>query len=131
MLSGLQRAALLLVLVAASAPGRATDWELSLDTRLVSSDAYPSFMEGGLGTVRFGSGDSGVRLGRLRLAVSQPLGELWSAHLDASVFDDQGGSLAGLTEAYLLFRPYPFAGYRFRLKAGGFYPPVTSEPQGR
>lgn len=127
MLSGLQRAALLLVLLMASATGRATDWELSLDTRLVSSDAYPSFMEGGLGTVRFGSGDSGVKLGRLRLALSQPLGELWSAHLDASVFDDHGGSVAGLTEAYLLFRPYPFDGYRFRLKAGGFYPPVSLE----
>jgi hypothetical protein len=127
MLPGLQRAAVLLVLLAASATSRATDWEVSLDTRLVSSDAYPSFMEGGLGTVRFGSGDSGIRLGRLRFALSQPLGELWSAHLDASVFDDQGGSVAGLTEAYLLFRPYPFAGYRFRLKAGGFYPPVSLE----
>ena len=127
MLSGLRPAALLLVLLAASATGRATDWQLSLDTRLVSSDAYPSFMEGGLGTVRFGSGDSGIRLGRLRFALSQQLGQLWSAHLDASVFDDQGGSIAGLTEAYLLFRPYPFAGYRFRLKAGGFYPPVSLE----
>ena len=121
------RPALLLVLLAASGAGRATDWELSLDTRLVSSDAYPSFMQGGFGTVRFGSGDSGLRLGRARFALSQPLGELWSAHLDASVFDDQGGSAVGLTEAYLLFRPYPFAGYRFRLKAGGFYPPVSLE----
>jgi len=127
MLPRVQRAAVLLLLLAASGSGRATDWELSLDTRLVSSDAYPSFMEGGLGTVRFGSGDSGIRLGRLRFALSQQLGQLWSAHLDASVFDDQGGSIAGLTEAYLLFRPYPFAGYRFRLKAGGFYPPVSLE----
>jgi hypothetical protein len=118
---------LLLVLLACSGVSRATDWALSLDARLVSSDAYPSYMEGGLGTVRFGSNDSGVKLGRARLAVTQPLGELWSAHLDASVFDDQGGSLAGVTEAYLLFRPYPFAGYRFRLKAGGFYPPVSLE----
>jgi hypothetical protein len=110
-----------------SSVSRATDWDLSLDGRLVSSDAYPSYMEGGFGTVRFGSDDSGAKLGRARLAVTQALGELWSAHLDASVFDDQGGSLLGLTEAYLLFRPYPFAGYRFRLKAGGFYPPVSLE----
>src|SRR5262249_38364375 len=121
------RLALLLVLLVAGGVSRATDWELSLDGRLVSSDAYPSYMEGGLGTVRFGSDDSGVKLGRVRLAVTQPLGEVWSAHLDASVFDDRGGSLLGVTEAYLLFRPYPFAGYRFRLKAGGFYPPVSLE----
>src|SRR5690348_7441890 len=93
---------LLLVLLAFGGVSRATDWELSLDARLVSSDAYPSYMEGGLGTVRFGSDDSGVKLGRARLALTQPLGELWSAHLDASVFDDQGGSLLGVTEAYLL-----------------------------
>jgi hypothetical protein len=123
----MHRLALLLALLGFGGMSRATDWELSLDARLVSSDAYPSYMEGGFGTVRFGSEDSGVKLGRARLAVTQPLGELWSAHLDASVFDDQGGSLLGVTEAYLLFRPYPFAGYRFRLKAGGFYPPVSLE----
>ena len=53
-----------------------------------------SFMEGGLGTVRFGSNDSGLQLGRARFALTQPLGELWSAHLDASMFDDQDRSPA-------------------------------------
>ena len=84
-------------------------------------------MDGGLGTVRFGSDDSGIKLGRARLAVTQPLGQLFSAHLDASVFDDKDRSALGVTEAYLLFRPYPRAGYRFRMKAGGFYPPVSLE----
>ncbi|HEY4449660.1 MAG TPA: hypothetical protein VGN03_13720 [Steroidobacteraceae bacterium] len=123
----LHRSTLLLLLLASSAISRATDWELSLDTRLVSSDAYPSFMDGGLGTVRFGSDDSGIKLGRARLAVTQPLGQLFSAHLDASVFDDKDRSALGVTEAYLLFRPYPRAGYRLRMKAGGFYPPVSLE----
>jgi hypothetical protein len=123
----LNRVALLLLLLTLSGVSFATDWELSLDARLVSSDAYPSFMEGGLGTVRFGSDDSGLRLGRARFAVTQPIGEVWSAHLDASVFDDKDRSALGVTEAYLLFRPYPFQGYRFRLKAGGFYPPVSLE----
>jgi hypothetical protein len=126
-LRSIHRLALPLVLLALSGVSHATDWELSLDGRLVSSDAYPSFMEGGLGTVRFGSDDSGLRLGRARFAVTQPIGEVWSAHLDASVFDDQDRSALGVTEAYLLFRPYPRAGYRFRLKAGGFYPPVSLE----
>jgi hypothetical protein len=123
----LNRLALLLLLLTLSGVSFATDWELSLDARLVSSDAYPSFMDGGAGTVRFGSDDSGLKLGRARFAVTQPIGELWSAHLDASVFDDKDRSALGVTEAYLLFRPYPFQGYRFRLKAGGFYPPVSLE----
>ncbi|MBV8975170.1 MAG: hypothetical protein JOY74_08610 [Sinobacteraceae bacterium] len=118
---------LLLLLLALTGVSRATDWELSLDGRLVASDAYHSFMDGGFGTVRFGSDDAGVKLGRARLAVTQPLGELFSAHLDASVFDDKDRSALGVTEAYLLFRPYPRGGYRFRVKAGGFYPPVSLE----
>jgi hypothetical protein len=117
----------LVTLAGAAAPCRATDWEVDLDTRLVNSNAEPSFMEGGLGTTRFSSHDDGLQLGRARFALTQALGELWSAHLDASMYDDQDRSPVGLTEAYLLFRPYPFAGYRFRLKAGGFYPPISLE----
>jgi len=105
----------------------ATDWELDLDARLVSSDAEPSLMEGGLGTTRFSSNDDGLQLGRARFAVTQSLGELWSAHLDASMYDDKDRSPVGVTEGYLLFRPYPFAGYRLRLRAGAFYPPISLE----
>ena len=52
---------------------------------------------------------------------------MWSARLDASVYDDKGGALAGLSEAYLQFRPYPREGYRLRVKAGAFYAPVSLE----
>jgi hypothetical protein len=121
--------ATLAALGALTAPGAcdATDWEASLDLRLVNSTAEPSFMEGGLGTTRFSSNDDGLQLGRARFAVTQQIGELWSAHVDASMYDDRDRSPVGVTEAYLLFRPYPFAGYRFRLKAGGFYPPISLE----
>ncbi len=123
----LQRTTCLLLLLALSGVGRATEWDLSVDARLVTSDAYPSFMDGGFGTVRFGSADSGLRLGRARFAATQPLGEVFSAHIDASVFDDKDRSALGVTEAYLLFRPYPRGGYRLRVKAGGFYAPISLE----
>jgi hypothetical protein len=113
--------------LASVATAHATDWEADLDARLVWSNAEPPFMEGGLGTLRYGSDDKGLRLGRARFAVTQALGQVWSAHLDVSMFDDKDRSAVGVTEAYLLFRPYPFAGYRFRLKAGAFYPPVSLE----
>jgi hypothetical protein len=116
-----------LALLSLSATARAADWEVSLDMRLVNSDADRSFMDGGLGTVRYGRNDSGLQLGRARLALTQQLGELWSAHLDVSAWDNQDRSPVGVTEAYLQFRPYPRAGYRFRLKAGAFYPPVSLE----
>ena len=121
-------AALAFALLAPPGSGHAsTDWEASLDGRLVNSDATRSFMEGGLGTLRYGADESALQLGRARFALTQSLGEVWSAHLDASMFDDKDKSPVGLTEAYLLFRPYPRAGYRFRLRAGGFYPPISLE----
>ena len=108
----LSRGASMITLLAMAVTGRAADWQVSLDTRAVTSDAGRSFMDGGLGTTRFDRNDSGMQLGRLRLALSSPLGELWSAHLDASVWDDKDRSPVGVTEAYLQFRPYPRAGYR-------------------
>jgi hypothetical protein len=115
------------ILALASAAVRATDWEMSLDTRAVASDADRSVMDGGLAPVRFDRDDANIQLGRARLALSQPIGELWSARLDASIYDDKGGPLAGITEGYLQFRPYPRSGYRLRVKAGAFYPPVSLE----
>jgi hypothetical protein len=123
----LRTTAVSLALLLLTATARAADWEVSLDTRLVNSDADHPFMDGGLGTVRFGRNDSGLQLGRARLALSQQLGELWSAHLDVSAWDNKDRSPVGATEAYLQFRPYPRAGYRFRLKAGAFYPPMSLE----
>ena len=114
-------------LLAFSAGSRAADWQASLDTRLVSSDAGRPLMDGGLGTVRFGRNEEGVQLGRLRLALTQHFLELWSVHLDVSAWDDKGRNPAGVTEAYLQFRPYPRDGLRLRLKAGAFYPTLSLE----
>lgn len=105
----------------------AADWELDLDARLVNVDAPPPFIDGGLGSLRFGADQSGLRLGRARFAVTQSLGNLWSVHLDASSWGDHDKIPVGLTEAYLQFRPYPFEGYRLRIKAGAFYSPISLE----
>ena len=95
--------------------------------RLVNSDADRSYMNGGLGSTRFDRDDAALELGRARFALTQALGETWSAHLDASVWDDKDAHPLGLTEAYLQFRPYPQHGLRLRVKTGAFYPPVSLE----
>ena len=118
---------LALLALGVSASASAGEFDTSLDLRLLYSDGYRSFTDGGFGTTRFDSGDSGLRLGRARLAFDAPLGELWSVRFDASAWDDKDRSPVGVTEAYLQVRPYPFAGYRVRVKAGAFYPPVSLE----
>jgi hypothetical protein len=123
----LAAALLPLAWLALAAGARAQGWELSLDGRLVSSNAYPSYTQGGISGVRFDQDQSALRLGRARFALTERLGELWSVHLDVSAWGDHDRFPAGLTEAYLQFRPYPFSGYRLRVKAGAFYPPVSLE----
>jgi hypothetical protein len=106
---------------------RAANWELDLDLRAVTSDASTSVLDGGYGPVRFSRGQSGLRLGRLRLALDMPLGEVWTLHLDASAWGNAYKSPVGLTEAYLQFRPYPRNMFRVRMRAGAFYAPISLE----
>ena len=127
LLKSLMSAAAALVALAGTLPATAADWELDVDARLLSVDGPPPFIAGGLGLLRYGGDESGLRLGRARFAVSQSLGEAWSLHLDASSWGDHDKIPAGLTEAFLQLRPYPRAGYRLRVKAGAFYAPISLE----
>jgi hypothetical protein len=106
---------------------RAGDWDLALDLRAVDSDGRTSFLDNGQGKLRFDADHEGLRLGRLRAAWSQPLGEVFAAHLEASSWDDQDKNPIDLTEAWLEYRPYPRAGWRSRVRLGAFYPPLSLE----
>jgi hypothetical protein len=117
----------LVTALGAATTANAADWELDLDARLLTVNGPPPLIAGGLGTLRFGGDESGLRLGRARFAVTQSLGEVLSVHLDASSWGDHDKIPAGLTEAYLQLRPYPRAGFRLRVKAGAFYTPISLE----
>jgi hypothetical protein len=106
---------------------QATDWDASLDMRLVAADAPTSFIDGGLGIVRYGDDRDGVELGRARLAVSQDLGDLLTLKIDASAWGQHDKNPLDVTEAYLQLHPYPFGDWRPRLKLGAFYAPISLE----
>ena len=116
-----------LTVLVASAPVSATDWELALDLRAVSSDGRESFLDNGQGKLRFDEDHQGIQLGRFRASLDQPLGEVFSAHVEASTWDDDDKNPIDLTEAYLEYRPYPRAGLRSRVRLGAFYPPLSLE----
>src|SRR6185295_15191699 len=103
------------------------DWELALDVRAISSDGQTSFLDNGQGKTRFDADHEGIQLGRLRAAWTQPCGEVLSAHVEASRWDDDDKNPVDLTEAYLEYRPYPRAGWRSRVRLGAFYPPMSLE----
>ena len=106
---------------------RATDWDLSLDLRAVESNGHQSFLDRGQGKFRYDDRDDGLHLGRFRAALTQPLGEVFAAHVEASSWGDDDKNPIDLTEAYLEYRPYPRAGLRTRVRLGAFYPPMSIE----
>jgi hypothetical protein len=116
---------LLAILVGAQA--HASDWELALDLRAVNSNGRESFLDNGQGKLRFDEDHQGIQLGRLRAALNQPVGEVFSLHIEASTWDDDDKNPIDLTEAYVEYRPYPRAGVRSRLRLGAFYPPMSLE----
>jgi hypothetical protein len=122
-----RRIAVTLLALASCTAAHATDWEFDLDARLLTSDGRQSFLDGGLGALRFGEDKSGLQLGRARFALVQPFGEVLKLHLDASTWDNNDKNPVDLTEAYLEYRPYPRAGFRARVKAGTFHAPISLE----
>lgn len=120
----LARGAALLWLVAAAARAEV---EASLDLRLVESDGRDTFLDGGLGKLRFDADDDGVQLGRARLAWRGAVGGNWHASVDLSAWSLDDHNAVDLTEAWLEWRPVPRSAWRSNLKVGAFYPPVSLE----
>lgn len=114
-------------LLAVSSLAHATSYDFSIDVRAVDSDGRKSYRDGGLGTLRYDEHDSGLHLGRLRAAITQPLGDVFALHADASSWGDDDKNPIDLTEAYLEYRPYPRDGFRTRVRLGAFYPPMSLE----
>jgi hypothetical protein len=114
-------------LLAVASFAQATSYDFAIDLRAVDSDGRNSYLDGGQGKLRYEEGDSGLHLGRLRAAITQPIGEVLSLHADASSWGDDDKNPIDLTEAYLEYRPYPRAGFRTRVRLGAFYPPMSLE----
>ena len=118
--------ALMLALLPALA-GAEGQLDLSVDLRLVAADARTSYLDGGLGKLRFDEDHDGLQIGRLRAAWNQPIGEKLNLRIDASLWRLDDHNAFDLTEAYLEFRPYPIAGWRSRVRIGAFYAPISLE----
>jgi hypothetical protein len=122
---GILGAALLCAVTMTAA--RATEWDASLDMRLVGADSPTAFLDGGLGVVRYGDNRDGVQLGRARFALSQEVGDLLTFKADASAWGQHDRNPIDLTEAYLQLHPYPWGDWRARVKLGAFYAPLSLE----
>ncbi len=119
-----------LALVFVGAPRAAAEagrLDLAFDARLVESDGRRSFLDGGLGKLRYDDEADGLQFGRLRLAWRGVLGETWHASVDASAWSGDEHNPIDLTEALVEWRPVPQSAWRSRLRIGAFYPPISLE----
>ena len=107
-------------------------FELSGDLRLVAVDGEKSWVEGGFGKLRSGSdGDLRVQpqLGNVNLVWKPQFTWSLGATIVGSV---QGGQRteAGLSQAYLTFKPMRSSKLAFSARAGLMWPPISLEHEG-
>jgi hypothetical protein len=122
------RVTIAMMLALLSAPAMAEGkLDLSVDLRLVAAHGRTSYLNDGLGKLRFDEDHDGLQVGRLRAAWSQPIGEKLNLRIDASLWRFSDHNAFDLTEAYLEYRPYPSDGWRSRVKIGAFYAPISFE----
>jgi len=107
-------------------------FEVSGDLRLVGVDGERGWLDGGFGKLRSGSnGDLRVQpqLGNVNLVWTPQLSFALGATVVGSV---QGGehTRAGLSEAYLSYRPMRGSKTAFSARAGLMWPPISLEHEG-
>jgi hypothetical protein len=119
-----------LLLASLVAPAEAlaqTDVDVSLDLRMVQSRGETSYLNGGLGKLRFDPDHDGLRLGLLRLGLRTPITDTLGVTLEAVTWGDHDANPLDLTEAMLTWRPVPQNVWRSELRVGAFYAPISLE----
>ncbi|MEO7773823.1 MAG: hypothetical protein ABIT36_11305 [Steroidobacteraceae bacterium] len=98
-----------------------------VDLRAVTSDGQQSFLDGGLGKLRFDEQHDGLRFGQISLFYRHDLAETLKLNIDAITYADGDSNAVDLTEAWLEWRPWPRSALRSKLKLGAFYAPISLE----
>ena len=111
-----------------------TRCELTGDVRLVAVDGEQSWVDGGFGKLRSSGDDGGdfrltPQLGNVNLVWQPQFTYSLSATIVGSL---QGGERteAGLSQAYLSFRPMRSDKLAFSARAGLMWPPISLEHEG-
>jgi hypothetical protein len=99
------------------------------DARLVDAPDDPSFVNGGPGRTRYGSGDTQPRFGGAALVITSQFTPALFALADVQLQQTDHAS-PQLTEAYLRYRPVSLSAWRASLKGGLYFIPISLENDG-
>src|SRR4029079_8665616 len=100
-----------------------------VDYRLVVPSDERSYVEGGLGKTRFGEGDAKPQFGGAALVGTLQLTPSLLAEAGVRYESTDEHELT-LDQAYLRWRPVSTTPWRWSLKTGAFFPPISLENDG-
>jgi hypothetical protein len=113
-----------------AAPAQAADFSFEGygDARLVMPPGTESYIDGGLGKLRYSKDDEvfqpGDVIGEGRLVVTPDLTMIATGRVNVRY-----GLAADLLEGYLRYRPVSTTQWRWSVKVGAFFPPLSLENQ--
>ena len=96
------------------------------DLRVVAAADEVSWIRGGLGKTRYGSGDNGAHFAGGALTATWQITPSLLGVADLS-YQSQTHSTASLLEAFVRYRPVSTSAWRWSFKAGEFFPPISLE----
>jgi hypothetical protein len=105
----------------------ASDFNAVIDLRGVVADGQRSYLNGGLGELRFDEQHDGPRLGNVWIGYRHDFFEIVHFTANAFAYADHDRSPLDLTEFFAEVRPFPWRSWRSRLKLGAFYAPISLE----
>jgi hypothetical protein len=115
------------LLPATPAVAAAGSFDASADLLAVSSNGTRSFLDNGLGDLRFDSDHQGIQVDNLRLGYRATLADIVHVDVEAVSYADRQSNPIDLTEAFAEIRPFPSGPWRSRFKLGAFYAPISLE----
>ncbi|HEV7612313.1 MAG TPA: hypothetical protein VGO37_10585 [Steroidobacteraceae bacterium] len=101
-----------------------------LDVRWINATGETSYLNGGLGALRFDPDHEGFRLGRAFLAPRLRLTDTVTLHTVIDAYGDHDRNPVDLSEFWAEVRPFPTSPLRWRARIGAFYMPVSLENRG-
>jgi hypothetical protein len=101
-----------------------------VDLRWVHATGETSYLNGGLGILRFDPQHEDAQFARAFLTSSLRLNDIVSVHAGLDAYGDYGGNPADISEFYLDIRPFPATSVRWRARVGAFFMPASLENRG-
>jgi hypothetical protein len=102
----------------------------AVDVRWVHATGDASFLNGGLGTLRFDAEHDDLRFGRAFLAPNLRVSDIVTLHAVVDAYGDHDRNPVDLNEAWAEIRPFPTNSIRWQARIGAFHMPISLENRG-